>query len=276
MWSFIRKKFIPILIVVSIVIFVMMGISNATKEQGKASLPSDALGIVLSPVQGAFSWAIGNFISIGEYIHTVTVSVEENETLKEQIVQLEQLARDAKEYKNENERLRSLLDFKQKEQDYQTVGAEVIAKEPGNWFQIFTINRGTMDGLQQGCAVIDSQGLIGYIYEIGTTWAKVATIIDPETNVGAMLTKTGEQVVVEGDMELSRDGLCKMVYIPKNANIMIGDPIETSGLGGIYPKGLFIGRIKEINTQQGELYKEVVVEPAADFQRIREVLVIKK
>lgn len=276
MWSFIRKKFIPILIVVSIVIFVMMGISNATKEQGKASLPSDALGIVLSPVQGAFSWAIGNFISIGEYIHTVTVSVEENETLKEQIVQLEQLARDAEEYKNENERLRSLLDFKQKEQDYQTVGAEVIAKEPGNWFQIFTINRGTMDGLQQGCAVIDSQGLIGYIYEIGTTWAKVATIIDPETNVGAMLTKTGEQVVVEGDMELSRDGLCKMVYIPKNANIMIGDPIETSGLGGIYPKGLFIGRIKEINTQQGELYKEVVVEPAADFQRIREVLVIKK
>ncbi len=276
MWNFIKKKFIPILIVFSVAIFVAMGISGATKENGKASLPSDAIGIVLSPVQGAFSWVIGNFVSIGEYVYDMSTSVEENKILKNQIIQLEKMARDREEYKNENDRLRSLLDFKEKEQNYPTIGAEVIAKEPGNWFQIFTINRGTMDGLEQGCAVLDSQGLIGYIFDIGTTWAKVATIIDMDTNVGALLTKTGEQVVVEGDMELSREGLCKMVYIPKNANIMIGDPVETSGLGGVYPKGLFIGRIKEINTQQGDLYKEVVVEPAADFQRIREVLVIKK
>lgn len=276
MWNFIKKKFIPILIVFSVVIFVAMGISTATKENGKASLPSDAIGIVLSPVQGAFSWVIGNFVSVGEYVHAMVTSVEENKLLKSQIVQLETMARDSEEYKNENERLRSLLEFKEKEQNYQTIGAEVIAKEPGNWFQIFTINRGTMDGIEQGCAVINSQGLIGYIFEIGTTWAKVATIIDVDTNVGALLTKTGEQAVIEGDMELSREGLCKMVYIPKNASIMIGDSVETSGLGGVYPKGLFIGRIKEINTQQGELYKEVVVEPAVDFQRIREVLVVKK
>ncbi len=276
MWNFIKKKFIPILIVFSVVIFVAMGISTATKENGKASLPSDAIGIVLSPVQGAFSWVIGNFVSAGEYVHAMVTSVEENKLLKSQIVQLETMARDSEEYKNENERLRSLLEFKEKEQNYQTIGAEVIAKEPGNWFQIFTINRGTMDGIEQGCAVINSQGLIGYIFEIGTTWAKVATIIDVDTNVGALLTKTGEQAVIEGDMELSREGLCKMVYIPKNASIMIGDSVETSGLGGVYPKGLFIGRIKEINTQQGELYKEVVVEPAVDFQRIREVLVVKK
>lgn len=276
MWNVIKKRFIPILLIFTALVLVVMGISGNRKENGKTSLVADAIGIVVSPVQGAFSWVIGNFASVGEYLHGMATSVEENKTLKSQILQLETMARDCEEYKNENERLRSLLDFKEKEQNYETVGAEVIAKEPGNRFQIFTIDRGTMDGIEQGCAVIDSQGLIGYVFDIGTTWAKVATIIDADTNVGALLTKTGEQAVVEGDMELAREGLCKMVYIPKDASIMIGDPVETSGLGGVYPKGLFIGRIKEINTQQGELYKEVVVEPAVDFQRIREVLVIKK
>lgn len=276
MWNVIKKRFIPILLIFTVVVLVVMGLSGNRKENGKTSFVADAIGIVVSPVQGAFSWVIGNFASMGEYLHGMATSVEENETLRSQILQLETMARDCEEYKNENERLRSLLDFKEKEQNYETIGAEVIAKEPGSRFQIFTIDRGTMDGIAQGCAVIDSQGLIGYVFDIGTTWAKVATIIDADTNVGALLTKTGEQAVVEGDMELSREGLCKMVYIPKDASIMIGDPVETSGLGGVYPKGLFIGRIKEINTQQGELYKEVIVEPAVDFQRIREVLVIKK
>jgi len=98
------------LIVLSVVLFVAMGISGATKESGKALLPSDAIGIVLSPVQGAFSWVIGNFVSCGEYIYTMAVSVEENKVLKQQIIQLEKMARDSEEYKNENDRLRQKLE----------------------------------------------------------------------------------------------------------------------------------------------------------------------
>lgn len=274
MWWDIKQRFHVILLIVTAVVIVIM-IYSSLRGYDKANFISSSVGVIITPVEKAFSFVIngisggfGNIASLGS-------AKTENEKLKLRLTQLEGDVRDLEEYKNENERLRELLELKHKEKNFETVGAEVIAKDPGNYFTIFTIDKGSLNGLNKNNVVICDKGLIGYIFDIGATWAKVMTAIDVDCSVGAMLTRTGERVVVEGDVELIREGLCKMIYIPKNANIMAGDPIETSGLGGIFPRGIFIGRVKEIKQDVSGISKYVVVEPSADFQRIRNVLVIK-
>ena len=116
---------------------------------------------------------------------------------------------------------------------------------------------------------------MGYINEIGTSWARVVSIIDADSSAGAIVQRTGDRGLAEGDLELSMEGLCKMTYVSKQANLVPGDYVETSGIGVIFPPGLYIGRIREVETQTQGISQSAIVEPAVDFSKLSEVLVIK-
>lgn len=274
MSNFFKSRFFAGIIIITVIIFAVMAASTVSRE--KALHISDAVGVLTAPVSGLFS-AAGNathgffsyFSGLSSYREKYFGAEKEKEELERKIRNLEEL-------ENENERLRALLAMKERQKGFETVGAEVVGKDPGNWFNTFVINKGLNDGLAKNMGVISEKGLIGHIYEIGSTWAKVITLIDPKYGVGATVVRTNDNALVEGDLALSREGLCKMSYIAKGANVVVGDYVETSGLGGIYPKGLLIGKISQVTADSQGLYQIAAIEPGVDFERISEVLVIKK
>ncbi|WHH61053.1 rod shape-determining protein MreC [Petroclostridium sp. X23] len=273
MSHFIRNKYIIALILTTIAIFVFMGMSTA--ERQKAFFLEDIVGVVVSPIQKVF-FSIGkNIESSIKFLSEIKTLKQQNEMLLSEVDELKETNRKLQDLRAENERLREMLGLKERFDKFEIVGAQIIAKEPGNWFNVFTIDKGTADGLEKNCAVISSKGLVGYVFDIGLNRAKVISVIDSNSSVSSLIVRTRDIAVVKGDLTLQKEGLAKMNYIDKDADIIKGDLIETSGLGGIFPKGLLVGKIKEVGKEPYEISKYAVIEPAVDFQRLEQVFVIK-
>ena len=272
-----KKKFIPFILVVAIVIG---GVAAAKhiffKESGgKVNFISDAVGIVVSPIQGAFSWVFDNISHIGVYFSNLDRLEKENLQLKKNVLQLQADLSEKEKYEQENERLRGLLDLKTVNKDFDTVGASVIGRDANFSTGIIKIDKGTIDGISKNDVVIDNGGLVGYISAIGTTWANVTTILAPETSVSCILPRTGEIIMLGAELSGSRKNLCKLSYIAADSTISVGEAVETSGEGGIYPEGLFVGRVEAITDEKNGISKEATLKPMAEFSSLREVLVIK-
>ena len=131
------------------------------------------------------------------------------------------------------------------------MGCSIIAKDPGNWFEVFTINRGKNDKITADSPVITAYGLVGRVSKTDLISSRVVSIIDIDSTVSARLSKTRDLIVVRGDVELKGKGLCRADYIPPNTDVMPGDTVETSGIGGIYPKELLLGRWSALSATKG-------------------------
>lgn len=196
------------------------------------------------------------------------------------LVEVNQLQYDNKileQDKIELERLRTLYELDKRYADYPKIGAQVIGKDAGNWYNIFVINKGENDGLKVNMVVLAGNGLVGHITDVGPNYAKVQSIISDTCNVSAKIMRTSDLCVVKGDQTLVTDvAFCRVEYISENANIVIGDEIVTSHLGEIYPQGILIGTIQEIEINSDTLTKKAILKPAVDFEHLEEVLVINQ
>ena len=146
----------------------------------------------------------------------------------------------------------------------------------GNWFEVFTINRGSKDGIEINSPVITAYGLVGRVSEVNLFTSKVVSIIDMDSTVAARVSSSRDVLIVRGDASLRSSGLCRMDYISPDVDIMPGDVIETSGLGGIYPKGIIIGQVKDVIRNEGQFDSYAVISPVVDFKRLEEVIVLKE
>lgn len=185
----------------------------------------------------------------------------------------ESAAMDYEELVAENARLRELLEFKESSVTQELKAAQIIGKEPGNWFEIFTIDLGASDGIKAGMPVVTPQGLVGRVEEVGLSWAKVMSIIDVRSSVSAIMERTRDTGVVKGT--IGSDDLSAtltMNYLPLDTDIIEGDSVLTSGYDEVYPKGLVIGNVTSSTDQSGG--KLVIVEPSVDFRRLEEVMVV--
>lgn len=264
-----------ITLIITVVIFILMGVSFALVNSNSSFSGTNAAGVVVSPVQKFFS-SIGN--SVGgffEFIGNMKGYQEENEKLLAQVEQQEQKLREMESFEKENQRLRALLELKDNNADKDMVGCEVIAKDPGNWFDVFTIDKGKNYNIKKNDVVVTNNGLVGRITEVGNNWAKVVAIIDTDSSVGAILTRTQDIAIVDGDMALSDSGQCKLSSVTNGSSLVVGDEVETSGLGGIYPKGILIGTVSEVKSDATGYSQYAIIDTAVDFERIREVLVIR-
>ena len=266
-----RKQLIRIGIVLLILLTVI-----ASRKQLNATLLESAVGVVVTPFQdlttGISSWVDSTVSSA----RSKTDLREENEALKAQIAELTEENRRLALYETENEKLSALLKISQKYPAYESVGAAVIAKDPGVWYDVFTIDKGTKAGLSANMVLIAPEGLVGKVLESGLTFSKAQSILDSRSSVPAMSLRTGDLGVVKGDYTLMNSGLCKMEYIDGAAEIMVGDEIVTSQLSDIYPPGLAIGRVLEIETDANGLTKYAVIEPFVDLKHLDTILVIDK
>ena len=267
------KNKVFILIAATLSIFIVMGLSAG--ESRKTAYIGNALNVPLSPLQSFFSF-IGDKIE-GTFIffRDMRSMEEENKELKAEIDRLENENRSLLRYREENKSLREALDLKDQFNDYESIGGNIIAKDAGNWFNVFTIDRGSNEGITKNSPVITSKGLIGSVIETAPFSSKVLSIIDIDSTVSAVISKSTDIVKVRGDLKLKDQGLCRMDYIPAELELEIGDTVETTGLGGIFPRGILIGTVKEIRQEANELDRYAVIEPAADFKRLQEVFVLK-
>lgn len=268
-----KSKFFYIIVITIILITIMFSTVNPSSKLYFLQKP---LGFIIIPTQNYLNIAsskIHNWFEFASQMKTFKYQNEilrnENNTLKSRIMQLENI-------KSENDRLRSLLDIKDKYKDNQLLTCQIIAKDPGNWFEVFTIDKGENDGIKPNMVVINNQGLVGRVMSTTDGSSKVMSIIDVASAISVRLTKTRDLLTVKGDINLKEQGSLKLNYITSDILVGIGDEIETSGIGGIYPRGLYIGRIKQIPTQNYDLVKYAIVEPSVDFKRLEEVFVIIK
>ncbi len=246
------------------------------KVQGEISLPENAVGSLLSPVQSAVSgvtgWARDKFSDL------VNASRLRSDYERLQIenmqmqYQISQLQEEAQGY----ERLAALMGAQSRYDTLDPIYAKVIAKPAGRWFDMFSINRGTLAGVDRGMAVISAGGLVGRVYEAGLNYAKVVCIINPDSAVACLIERTRDNGIMRGQLTAaSDDDSCRMYYVPSVNDIIPGDSVVSSGLDGVYPKGLVIGTVTEVSRQSDTSDQYLVVKPAADFQHLEEVLVLQ-
>lgn len=167
------------------------------------------------------------------------------------------------------QRLRKLLEMKS-ELPHSMLPAKVVGLDPSGWFKSVFVNRGARDGLSKGMAVIAAEGVVGRIIGVSDRYAKVLFIIDPNSAIDALVQRTRSRGIVEGETSES----CRFKYIVRKADIETGDTVISSGLDGLFPKGLRVGSISEISRPSSGLFQEVKIRPFVDFTRLEEVLVI--
>ncbi|MCC8104301.1 MAG: rod shape-determining protein MreC [Clostridiales bacterium] len=232
-------------------------------------------GYLVTPVQKGIN-SFGSWLSgLTDNFEDAQTLREENESLKEQVATLTEENSLLVQEHEELERLRELYDLDEQYSSYEKVGANIIAKESGNWFDIFTIDKGSDDGIEVDMNVIADGGLVGIVTEVGANWATVRAIIDDESNVSAMVSTTSDQCIIAGDLTLIDEGSLELSRLTDTENaVHVGDKVVTSYISEKYLPGILIGYISELNNDSNNLTKSGYVTPVVDFRHLQEVLVI--
>ena len=229
---------------------------------------------IVSPFQRAFSWVGSQLAFVKNSVAEISHLHEQNKQLREEVELLRAQNLTASEYASENQRLRNLLGYKQAAVQFDLVAASVIGRESASWSSVIVINRGTFDGVANNMAVVTEMGLVGHVMEAGLNSSKVQLLLDPRSSVGTLIQRPESRVagIVEGDIK--NPNFPKMVNIPKDSDVQVNDMVVTSGFGGVYPKGIVVGKIIEIHNEEGGLLKYGVLDPSVDFQKLEDVAVI--
>ena len=229
---------------------------------------------IVAPLQGGATSTVQKVKDFFILFQEIKNLREENQELKkivsEQVQQINQL----EDYALENLRLKDLLEYKDiTSEDFNLLTAKVIARNSNNWYDTVIINRGSNDGVQKDMPLITHQGLVGRVINVSPRASEVLLIIDQQGSVGARVRETRE---TPGVIEGIGDGSNKlaMIHMPHDAEIEVDHTIVTSGLGGLYPPGIRIGRVISIEEESNGLMKRATVEPFVDFGKLEEVLVI--
>lgn len=194
---------------------------------------------------------------------------QENVRLREETQELETRLRELEETRRENQRLKTLLDLREK-QPFKVTPAVVVGKDATNWFHSVLIDRGSRHGVARHMVVIASGGLVGQAIDVAPSSARVQLITDPVSSVGVLLQDSRATGLLVG----AQSGRLRIRYLPVRAEVRAGEPVITSGLGGVYPKGVLVGKVVAVDKRSGALFQEATVEPSVDFSRLEEVLVV--
>lgn len=263
-----------IVFIITLVLIVTIGLT--INPLSSVNWIGNIISVPFTSVERVFTYA-GQEIEAGVGLfNNVEALRAENKSLREEIDKLKNERTDYARLKSENEDLKKVLDLKDQLGDVGMVGANVIAKDSGNLFNIFLVDKGSANQVSYNMPVITSKGLVGKVSSSQPFSSKITSIIEDGSAASAIIAKTGDLVVVKGDMKLGKEGLCKLLYIPNDIDLAQGDVIETSGLGGIYPKGIIIGTVKEVRTGESDLDRYAIIQPAVDLKRLSQVVILKK
>ena len=272
-----RTKFsIPSKYLLLLLTFVCVLLMAVTFFTDYSATPLNKLvGYVIVPFQNGVS-RIGTWLSVRvDELGELRIVLQENQELKEKIDELTTQNTQLQQDKYELNNLRELYQLDEQYSGYEKVGARIIARDSGNWFHSFTIDKGTDDGLAMDMNVIAGGGLVGRIVAIGTNWSKVTAVINDNSNVSGMVLASSDFLMVRGSLELMADGVIEFEQLTDSAGkVQIGDKVVTSSISDKYLPSILIGYITEINQDSNNITKSGKITPAVDFEHLEEVLVI--
>lgn len=248
----------------------------ATFASGATSAPLQNLaGTIVVPFERGITKISGMLSDVRDSFREKDELLAENEDLKAQIDRLTTQNNNLIQDQTELTRLKTLYKLDEEYSDYPKVAAQIISKDPGNWYDNFMINRGSRDGIRVDNNVIGGKGLVGIVTEVGPTWATVRSIIDDSSNVSAMAVSTSDNCVVEGDLELIDQGKLRFRQLyDQEDKVTVGERIVTSNISEKFVEGIFIGYVSEVQQDSNNLTKNGTIVTPVDFQHLKEVFVI--
>lgn len=275
---FFLKKYKNRMVVTAVAIILIVIIGVTSSERLSLSKPEKFIGNILAPVEKLF-YNLGKKSSdFFESIKNIGTMKKENEELKIKVIELEEKNRIYEDIIGKSEYLKDEAEL-MKNTNYSLIPAQVIGKEPGNWFDRFTIDKGSKDGIKKGDTVIQAteteeniiqEGIVGRVVEVADNWAKVISIIDENSKISFKVIRTQDGGVISRSV----DGKLNGYLFDTKADIMKGDKLFTSGLGGIFVKDLYIGEITDVIKKDEKLMKSIEIEPAVDFRKLYRVFII--
>ena len=266
-----KKTGIIGIIITTIILILVVILSNIDIQ--KMSYVENALNAFVMPIQNGLTYLKNKISGNSTFFTDINNLKNENQSLKEENSKLAQSLRELENIRTENETLKEYLGLTEKYGEYKTIPGYVINKDISNYSKTIIINIGKKDGIQENMTVIADEGLVGHVVSVSDDTAKVRTIIDTASSISCLMSTNKDSIVCKGTLESNLE--LKAMYIATDANLVQGDSIDTSGLGGIYPKGIHVGSIKKIISTKNITDRYAVVETAVDFNKLNTVLVIK-
>lgn len=267
------KNKLAVTIVVLSVTFLSLIVYSVKRDS--RSFVESGVGTALNPIQKVFyslNNTVKDFIDFSTNFSKVK---EENEELTKRNNELESMAIEYNSLKNENERLKELVNFKDQKSEYEYITCNITGKSGNNFLDGYTIDRGEKDGLQRGMVVVASKGLVGQVTSVASNWAMVQSLNNENIAVAALVESTRETVgIVTGYRDSNGRLLAKVYNLPLTSDVKIGDNILTSGNGNIYPKDIKIGKVIEVKEDKAKLMKVAIVEPYVEFNKLEELMII--
>ncbi len=265
-----KKKYKPL---ITIIVIAMLAIFLMTVQIRTGQRPTFIARHIIhlySSTHKLANYAIHPIIELWETYAWLIGIKQDNIKLQTEVDRLKEINNHYLEYKKENQRLRLLLEFK-KEASIVVFPAQIVGKDPSSWFKTVIIGKGADDGIEKNQAVVTHQGVVGHIIEVTPKAAKVLLISDQNSSVAVIIQASR----AEGIMVGVQQGRCKINYLARTAEVREGDVVITSGLGGIFPKGLRVGEVTQIKKKTYGLFQDAEVRPYVDFSKLEEVLIIR-
>lgn len=274
MKDFLRQNGI-LLLVIALLASILIGIFTFVLS-GEADPLSNIVNTVTSPVRGGIAAAADWVEGAYAYVFRRGELEAELDALRRQVGELQEKVRQGEEASRENEQLRDLLGLQARRRDFVFEAAKVTARSTSNWESTLTLSKGSTAGIEAGDCVVTQTGvLVGVVAETGLNWSTVSTIINTETQMGGIVTRTYSAGVLEGDFSLMNEGKLKLNYLPEGAQLVTGDEVLTSGRGEVFPSGLEVGRVEGVFTDPSGQTRYAVVAPSVALDSLIEVFVIK-
>lgn len=260
--------------VLCVVLGVLLAMSLVTLFTGGFVLPN-LLGAVTTPMQKVSTMVANNAAATAA---NVTRSYEdllaENQALRAEIDRLNNQLADYYQLKQENDQLRNFLELKKENPDYQLVAGSVVGRDPNDLFYNFRVDCGSLAGVSVNDPVITESGLVGWVSSVSSMYCNVTTILSPEANITAVDKVSRDSGVVTSDLKLADQGLIRLGLLEADNRVQAGDLIVTSGIGGVFPKNLLIGKAVEVKNSTTDVSLYATVEPFVDVKTVRDVLII--
>lgn len=235
------------------------------------------LGTLATPVRGGINAVAGWVEGVYDYIFRYEQMDDELTQLRRRVAQMEDDLRRAKYEKEENRRLRQLLELREQRRDFVFESAQVNAHGTKGWDDTLTLSKGSSSGIAAGDCVITETGvLVGVVSQVGLNWATVDTVLSPNTELGGQVVRTGLAGILSGELDLMQQGMLKLGYLPIDHGLTVGDEVITSGRGGVYPADLVVGTVAETGTDEAGLSGYALIKPAVRLDKLAQVFVIKE
>ncbi|HPJ22672.1 MAG TPA: rod shape-determining protein MreC [Clostridia bacterium] len=267
-----NRKFQIALSVIALLFIILLSVDRFSKVNIIRNIVTAPVVFVQKGVKAAGDWFGGIISGIRGYKDVIDL----NNELKDENLDLRQKVTSLTQLEEENQRLRTALGLKDKFSEYDVIGANIVGSNPGNFYYNFRIDAGSLDGVVIDAPVVAGDNvLVGRVYSVDLTSAVIIPMIDEKSGISVWNTKSeGGQGIVKGDIELKEQGKCLMDTISEEFRLQVGDVIETSGIGSVYPRGILVGVVEKINREESLIERNAIIEPLVNFNEIREVYIL--